>query len=111
MRFLGSTFPSKTRATGVVAVCGLLLLLGFVNSNRAHAADRLPQAVALPPHTQQPTRDATLSRELERALVQLGVFELLPRPAFDLEAVQLAIDCVEESVECLRQVAERSHAQ
>src|SRR5262245_21694669 len=111
MRYLGSIVPSGSRAFGSVRLSlfgAALLLLG--GAPRARAND-LPQVAALPPHTQQPTRDAALSRELERALLQLGTFEVMPRPAFDLEAVQLAIDCVEESPECLRQVAERTHAQ
>lgn len=111
MRYLGTTIPSESKAFGsaVLVSLGTAMLLALA-APRARADD-LPKAVALPPHTQQTTRDAALSRELDRAVLQLGVFELLPRPAFDLESVLLAIDCVEESVECLRQVAERTQAQ
>lgn len=112
MQHLGTAIPSESKAFGSAAVrsLGVALLFALAAAPSARADD-LPRAVALPPHTQEPARDAALSRELDRALLQLGVFELLPRPAFDLEAVQLTIDCVEESVECLRQVAERTQAQ
>ncbi len=112
MRYLGTVIPSESRTflCAPLSLLGLALLLAVATPSRAHAGD-LPQAVALPPQTKEPTKDAALSRELERALLQLGQYEVLPRPAFDLEAVQLAIDCVEESVECLRQVAQRTHAQ
>ena len=86
MQYLGSTIPRESRVNvpGTLSMLGAALLL--LATSLPARADDLPQAVALPPHTKQPTRDATLSRELERALLQLGVFELLPRPGFDLEA-------------------------
>jgi hypothetical protein len=112
MRYLGTIIPSESRTflCAPLSLLGLILLLAVAAPSRAHAGD-LPQIVALPPQTKEPTKDAALSRELERALLQLGQYEVMPRPAFDLEAVQLAIDCVEENVECLRQVAQRTNAQ
>jgi hypothetical protein len=90
------------------ALVAVSLAVGVASLARAEG---LPRAVALPPHTQQAARDAALSRELERALIQQGKVELLPQPALDLEAVQLAIDCVEETPACLGQVARRIEAE
>jgi hypothetical protein len=52
--------------------------------------------------------DAALDSALQAALDKLGVVRVTVRPGLDLEAVQLAIDCVGESAACLHSVAAQS---
>jgi hypothetical protein len=55
--------------------------------------------------------DGALDSALQAALDALGVVRITVRPGLDLEAVQLAIDCVAESVACLHAVAAQSGVQ
>lgn len=52
-----------------------------------------------------------LDSVIQAALERLGVVTITARPGMDLNAVQLAIDCVSETPECLRAVANQTHAQ
>jgi hypothetical protein len=54
--------------------------------------------------------DAGVVRDVRAAIERLELATLLPEPPLDLEAMQMTIDCVGESADCLRQVAERSKA-
>ncbi len=56
-------------------------------------------------------KPAELERETRAAVAKLSFLELLPPPPLDLEAVQLAIDCTDESPSCLSAVAHRLEAQ
>jgi hypothetical protein len=56
-------------------------------------------------------KQAAFERQVRSALSRYETVELLPPPPLDLEAVQLAIDCEDESVSCLTEVAERLKAQ
>jgi hypothetical protein len=52
--------------------------------------------------------DAALDSALQAALDTLGVVRVTVKPGLDLEAVQLAIDCVGQSAACLYAVAAQS---
>ncbi len=49
--------------------------------------------------------DVAVERELRRALDELKRFELLPAVKVDFEAVQIELDCAEESAQCLHAAA------
>jgi hypothetical protein len=49
--------------------------------------------------------DVAVERELHRALGELKRFELLPAVKVDFEAVQIELDCAEESAQCLHAAA------
>jgi hypothetical protein len=55
--------------------------------------------------------DGALDSALQAALDALGVVRVTVRPGLDLEAVQLAIDCVAQSAACLHAVAAQSGVQ
>jgi hypothetical protein len=76
----------------------------------AAARAELPPAVVLPTHADGGSDDA-VNREVQRAIEQLAVLDLQAQPPLDLEATQLAIDCLDESARCLREVARRSQVQ
>jgi hypothetical protein len=60
--------------------------------------------------TLQEGPDAAVVREVRSALGDIDSVELMAPPPLDLEAVQLAIDCADESAQCLREVAQRMEA-
>jgi hypothetical protein len=55
--------------------------------------------------------DEALDAALQAGLDKLGVVRVTVRPGLDLEAVQLAIDCVAQTVACLHAVAAESGVQ
>jgi len=54
---------------------------------------------------------ADLERETRAALASLASVEVMPAAPLDLEAVQLALDCTDESASCLSAVARKLQAQ
>jgi hypothetical protein len=54
--------------------------------------------------------DAEMVRAVREALSELPQVSLMAPPPLDLEAVQLAIDCTDETASCLRDVAKRMDA-
>jgi hypothetical protein len=52
-----------------------------------------------------------LDSVIQAALEKLGVVNIAARPGMDLNAVQLAIDCVSETPQCLRAVANQTQAE
>jgi hypothetical protein len=76
---------------------------------RANALEPLPTLV-ISAHSHQGGPDAAVEREVRAALAQIDRVDLMAPPPLDFEAVQLAIDCTDESARCLRQVAERMDA-
>lgn len=103
---------ASTARTGPCRVATPVLLavlaLAFGAPGKAQADDARVVALPVPADTKG---GADIDRALRSALESLEDVELGPRPALDLEAVQLAIDCVDETPECLRQVARRLDAQ
>ena len=56
-------------------------------------------------------RDAALDAVVHTALDRLKVVDVRARPALDLEAIQLSIDCVGETPQCLLAVAKHTGAE
>jgi hypothetical protein len=55
-------------------------------------------------------RDSAFDAVVHTALDKLGVVEVVARPALDLEAIQLSLDCVGETSRCLVAVARHTKA-
>jgi hypothetical protein len=87
------------------------MLLALFACSSSVLAEPLPRAVVLRSHAEGGADDSAANRAVQRALQQLDVVDLQAQPPLDLEAMQLAIDCLDESMRCLREVAERSQAQ
>jgi hypothetical protein len=75
----------------------------------AHALQPL-RTLVISAHSSQGSPDAAVEREVRAELARIDQVHLLAPPPLDLEAVQLAIDCTDESAGCLREVAERMEA-
>lgn len=72
----------------------------------AHAAD--PRVAVLPSSGAAAGERSAVDEALRAAVSDLSDVDQVPSPALDLEAVQLAIDCVGESARCLGEVASRT---
>jgi hypothetical protein len=57
------------------------------------------------------SQEAEVIEAVRDALTELDGVRLLPPPALDLEAVQLAIDCSDQSAQCLSEIATRMNAE
>jgi hypothetical protein len=95
-------------ARRVAFACAALSALAAASVAPARAA--ADSVVALPAHTADGEGNGDVDAALRAALEARAGVELAPQPALDLEAVQLAIDCVADTPRCLSQVAERTHA-
>lgn len=69
-----------------------------------------PSAIVFPPRDSGKKSDARVVKEVRAALEKLELATPLDAPPLDLDAMQLTIDCVGESTDCLNKVAERSKA-
>jgi hypothetical protein len=76
----------------------------------ASARAETPSAVVFAPPDSGHKSDAKVVREVRAALEKNELATVLAQPPLDLDAMQLTIDCVGESAECLGKVAERSKA-
>lgn len=76
----------------------------------ASSKDALPSAVLLSTAGTRATI-GPLDSVIQAALEKLAVVKVTARPGMDLNAVQLAIDCVSETPQCLRAVANQTQAQ
>lgn len=88
---------------------GALILLSDVRRAAAQAPQQLPTTVLY--STQGAPLGSPVDSVLQAALEDLGVVEIVARPGMDLGAVQLALDCVAETIRCLRIATEQSHAE
>jgi hypothetical protein len=61
--------------------------------------------------TQGAPSGSPLDSVVQSTLEDLGVVEIVSRPGMDLGAVQLALDCVAETIQCLRAATDQSHAE
>jgi hypothetical protein len=86
-----------------------LILLSDVRQAAAQAPQQLPTAVLY--STQGAPLGSPVDSVLQAALEDLGVVDIVARPGMDLGAVQLALDCVAETIRCLRTATEQSHAE
>lgn len=96
----------RARALACASVFAFALL---ALAPRAHAR-ALPATVVMHPHAQPSAGEAKAYERVMSALRELHIAEVQPEPPLDLEAVQLALDCMDESARCLREVAKRSGA-
>jgi len=83
------------------------LVVSLVSS--AARAD-VPSAIVIAKSSKPNSDLARVTSAVRDALEELELVELLPAPALDLEAAQLAIDCSEENARCLGELANRMEA-
>jgi hypothetical protein len=92
----------------------VLTLLACALQGRALAQQKptpaLPPAVLLNTAGAQAGGGAALDPVIQTALEELEVVNIVSRPGMDLGAVQLVIDCVAETPECLRAVTTQQSA-
>jgi len=78
----------------------------------ANQVDPLPRAALLTTSRiklgPEAERDAAFDTEVYDTLERLQLVEVVSRPALDLEAIQLSIDCVGETPKCLQAVARQT---
>jgi hypothetical protein len=91
-----------------------LMLFACASQGRALAQQKqtpaLPPAVLLNTAGAQAGGGAALDPVIQTALEDLEVVNIVSRPGMDLGAVQLVIDCVAETPECLRAVTTQQSA-
>ena len=95
-----------------IGLLSLVSLVAQVGVARADAAQK-PRALVFAPRASEgkaAKTSALVTREVRAGVERAELAELLPEPALDLEATELAIDCVGETAECLGEVAARSKA-
>jgi hypothetical protein len=80
------------------------------NSGAVARAQTERRVLVIPAQANEGGPEVAAEREARAALESLDGVALLPQPPLDLEAVQLAIDCPDESAKCLEQVAKRMKA-
>jgi hypothetical protein len=112
------------RTTSVLAALGAFACWNAIGAAPVHAQNgkdawrastksgtgQLPNAVLFSTAGPKPTvgpLDSVISASLEK----LDVVSVVARPGMDLSAVQLAIDCVGETQQCLRAVAKQTQSQ
>jgi hypothetical protein len=86
------------------------LVLGLAGLTSTARAESPPSALVFAPHSGDAKQDARVERAIRAELDALDAVELLPAPALDFEATQLAVDCVGTSERCLSTMAERGKA-
>jgi len=69
-----------------------------------------PGVLVITAPTKPRSAEADVTEAVRDALAELTEVKLLPPSPLDLEAVQLAIDCTEESARCLAEIAARMEA-
>jgi hypothetical protein len=89
----------------LIALCGL----GQVARADAPKRSGLPSAVLLAT-AGAPSGGEALDSVILAGLEELGVVQITSRPGMDLGALQLALDCVAETPQCLRSVTTQSGA-
>jgi hypothetical protein len=109
---LGIAFDSSLKLASSFA--GALVCVFAIGAQRVQAEGdsnaRRPTAVLLAT-AGAPTDGEALDSVLHAALEELGVVNITAQPGMDLGAVQLALDCVAESAQCLQAVAAQSGVQ
>jgi hypothetical protein len=82
--------------------------IGLVASTAS--AEDAARTLVIAARAQASGPDAEMVRAVREALSELPQVSLMAPPPLDLEAVQLAIDCTDETASCLRDVAKRMEA-
>lgn len=88
------------------ALCATLLSHTCSTNVRAQGQ----RAVVFAPADGGHSADVRVVREVRAAIAQLDLAKALAEPPMDLDAMQLTLDCVGESPECLSQLAHRYKA-
>jgi hypothetical protein len=106
----------QLRAPLAAALGSLWMVVAGANDARAQGATdgdhSLPTAAVLSTAGAAGSgADAGLDSAVLAALDKLGVVRVTAQPGMDLGAVQLAVDCVEETTPCLRAVATQTGVQ
>lgn len=90
-----------------VYALGVMMLALACN---ATARAQMPRAVVFAPADSGHAPDTRVAGEVRAALAQLDLAKVVAEPPMDLDAMQLTLDCVGESLECLGQLAHRYKA-
>jgi hypothetical protein len=69
-----------------------------------------PEVLVIAAQSKPGSAEADVTEAVRAALAELSEVKLLPPSPLDLEAVQLAIDCTDESARCLAEIATRMKA-
>jgi hypothetical protein len=93
--------------TLVISLCAIAHLAKADASK--HSGSGLPSAVLLATGG-APSGGEALDSVILAGLEELGVVQITARPGMDLGALQLALDCVAETPQCLRSVTTQSGA-
>lgn len=104
--------PAQLRRWPICLWLGLLALMGSVSSVAAQptAAATAPAPAVLLATAGGHTSARALDSVISAALDELKVVNVVARPGLDLGAVQLALDCVAETPQCLRIVTSQHEA-
>jgi hypothetical protein len=100
-----ATLASTLSILSILALCG-------ASTARAESAKRahMPSAVLLATGG-APSGGEALDSVIQAGLEELALVNITARPGMDLGALQLALDCVAETTQCLRAVTTQSGAQ
>jgi hypothetical protein len=87
--------------------------VGIATTARADGLARAstPRVLVIAAQAKSGSPEAEVIDAVRAALAALSEVQLLPPSPLDLEAVQLAIDCTDESAQCLGEVATRMEAE
>lgn len=100
---------ARACALGVIASIALAWLC---TSTTARADfEGTPGVLVIAAQARSGSDDAEIITAVRDAIADLNEVRLLPPSPLDLEAVQLALDCDDESAECLGEIAERMEAE
>jgi hypothetical protein len=96
----------QLRSFAIVALCAA----GLCARASAQSKPALPRAVVLTTSGAQASSAGALDSVIQSALEELDVVNIVAKPGLDLSAVQLVIDCVAETSQCLRAVTTQQAA-
>lgn len=106
-RAFGNEHISGARSTWVIGSIAVAL---FWSVASARASADTPDVLVIAPSAKSGSSEAEIIEAVRDALADFDEVKLLPPPPLDLEAVQLALDCDDESAECLGEIATRMQA-
>src|SRR5262245_22571103 len=103
---------SRWRGQARSGLVGAVLFVALcANSGAVARADEARPAAALFSTAGAEAEDAGLDSVIQANLEQLGQVRVTVKPGLDLPAVQLALDCIQQTAVCLKSVAANSGVQ
>lgn len=107
------SLASGQRCSCSLGVVGSIALvcLWISATARADWNGRRPSVLVIAAEAKAGSPEAQIMEAVRDALAELAEVQLLPPSPLDLEAVQLALDCSDESAQCLAEIAKRMEAQ